>query len=187
MGSHNGDHNVCLKRSEQVSDMSYEVETARIHDDASSARGTLFPMAGYSREPVSPAVLCERIGLNWQAAVWLYEKKWISFDPQTVTELTPTQQSELRFLGVLVGAGCGEPMLNVMLQDLDKPYTYRIEMMYFAWEEKTWRLRPTESEQRRRVERWIDELEETASLDSLEGIRAQVDKAIREVQSWGVY
>ena len=78
-------------------------------------------------------------------------------------------------------------MLTVMLRDLPKPYAYRIDKMYFSWEDRTWRVLPDEAENRRRVERWIDELEESASLDSLESIRTQVEKAIREVQSWGVY
>ena len=166
--------------------MSYEVERVRVHDDP-ARRATLFPMTDVSTGPVSPTVLCERIGLNWQAAVWLHEKGWLSFNPQTITELSPSQNAELRFLGTLVAAGCGEPMLTVMLRDLTKPYAYRIDRMYFAWEDRTWNVLPDEAENRRRVERWIDELEESASLDSLESIRAQVEKAIREVQSWGVY
>ena len=101
--------------------------------------------------------------------------------------MTPSQEAELRFLGVLVAAGCGEPMLTVMLRDLPKPYAYHIEKMYFSWEDRIWRVLPDEAENRRRVGRWIEELEESAELDSLESIRAQVEKAIREVQSWGVY
>ncbi len=166
--------------------MPYEVEQARVHDDP-TRRATLFPMAGIARGPVSPTGLCERIGLNWQAAVWLHEKGWLSFDPQAVPEMSSSQDAELRFVGILVATGCGEPMLTVMLRDLTKPYAYRIDKMYFAWEDRTWRILPDEAENRRRVERWIDELEESASLDSLESLRGQVEKAIREVQSWGVY
>lgn len=44
-------------------DMAYEVERVRVHDDP-ARRATLFPMAGVSTGPVSPTVLCERIGLN---------------------------------------------------------------------------------------------------------------------------
>ncbi|MDP6490975.1 MAG: hypothetical protein QGH42_00400 [Kiritimatiellia bacterium] len=166
--------------------MAYEVERVRVHDDP-ARRATLFPMAGVSTGPVSPTVLCERIGLNWQAAVWLHEKGWLSFDPQAVPDLSSSQEAELRFLGILVSAGCGEPMLSIMLRDLEKPYAYRIDLMYFAWEDRTWRVMPDETEHRRRMARWIDELEESASLDSLESIRTQVEKAIREVHSWGVY
>jgi hypothetical protein len=166
--------------------MAYEVERARVHDDP-ARRATLFPMAGIAGGPVPPTAMCERIGLNWQAAVWLHEKGWLSFDPQTETEMSPSQEAELKFLGILVAAGCGEAMLTVMLRDLPKPYAYAIDKMYFSWEDRTWRALPDESENRRRVERWIDELEESASLDSLEAIRTQVERAIREVQSWGVY
>ena len=167
--------------------MSYDIEQARVNEDAGAKRPTLFPMAGYAAVPGSPAVLCERIHLNWQAAVWLHEKGWLSFDPQSVSELSPAQGSELRFVGTLVAAGCGESMLSTMLRDLEKPYTYRLDMIYFAWEDTSWHLRPPASEQNRRLERWIDELADSASLDSLEGIRSHVEKAIREVQSWGIY
>ncbi|MBT3293854.1 MAG: hypothetical protein HN919_18915 [Verrucomicrobia bacterium] len=167
--------------------MSYDLEQARVHREPEGKRPTLFPMVPYATGPLSPAILCEHIHLNWQAAVWLHEKGWLSFDPQGVDELAPAEEAELRFVGTLVAAGCGEPMLNTMLRDLEKPYTYRLEMMYFAWEDTSWRLRPPASEQSRRFERWIDELEESASLGSLEGIRSHVEKAIREVQSWGIY
>jgi hypothetical protein len=167
--------------------MSYDIEEARVREEVGAKRPTLFPMAGYATAPVSPATVCERIRLNWQAAIWLHEKGWLSFDPQSVAELSAMQESELRFLGTLVAAGCGEPMLSVMLRDLEKPYVYSLEMIYFAWEESTWHLRPPASEQSRRFERWIDELEDSASLNSLEGIRSHVEKAIREVHSWGVY
>src|SRR6478609_2692760 len=56
--------------------------------------------------PYSPRAICDEIGLNWWAALKLYEDGWLSFSPEAGGRLDETQESELRFVGALVVAGC---------------------------------------------------------------------------------
>ena len=163
-----------------------ECAQARVYDDSYQPHATLFPLDGYTEAPAPPSDLCKRIGLNWLAAQRLHEKGWLSFDPQSVSELSVSEAAELRFLGVLIVAGCNEALLSLMLRGLHKPYAYRIEMMYYAWRDQAWHLLPTDDEQRERFSRWVEELEEAAEVEKLEDIRGLVEHAINDVRWWGL-
>jgi hypothetical protein len=166
--------------------MQEEIDRARVEDGLEGVHGTLFPLDDYSHAPVAPADVCRRIGLNWVAALRLHDKGWLSFNPKEVSALTTAQQAELRFLGILVVAGCDEALLPELLRGLRKPYAYRIELMHYDWQERGWTLLPSDAEQRDRFSYWVERLEESAELDELEEIKHRVERAIRDVRSWGL-
>lgn len=122
--------------------------------------------------------------MNWLAALRLHEAGWLSFDPKTVPHLTASQEAELHFMGTLVGAGCDEMMLPRLLSGLRKPYAYSIDIMYYSWQERSWKVLLTDTDSRERFNSWVDALEESAELEKLENLRERVERAIREVRSW---
>src|SRR3954471_9021936 len=80
--------------------------------------------------PSNPRAVCGEMGLNWWAAIKLYEDGWLSFCPEETSRLDEAQEAELRFVGSLVMAGCDRPMLTSLLDGLPKPYTYQGTRLY---------------------------------------------------------
>ena len=126
--------------------------------------------------------VCASIGLNWLAALKLHESGWLSFDPKLAARLDPAQETELRFLGSLVSAGCDENLLKVLLSGLKKPYSYRAEMIYYDWTVRGWSILPTRLELREMFLKWLDDLAESAQIRMLEDLRDNVNSAIREIR-----
>ena len=122
--------------------------------------------------------------MNWLSALRLRDAGWLSFDPETVPELTASQEAELCFMGTLVAAGCDEIMLPRLLSSLRKPYAYRIDVMYYNWQEQSWQVSLTDTDFRDKFNSWIDSLEDSAELKKLEDLRGRVEHSIREVRSW---
>ena len=110
--------------------MNADVSAARVID----VQCSLFPTA--------PKEVCERIGLKLEAAVKLYKNGWLSFNPRSVSRIEEDNEAELLFVGSLVACGCNEAMLKKLLADLQKPYCYRPNQIYFDWVAKKWRLIP---------------------------------------------
>ena len=94
------------------------------------------------RFPYSPRAICDEIGLNWWAAIKLYEDGWLSFSPENTSRLDERQEAELRFVGSLVLAGCDRSMLAALLATLPKPYAYHGSRLYYDWAARHWRLLP---------------------------------------------
>src|SRR6185369_16731173 len=90
----------------------------------------------------SPRAACQDLGLNWWAAIKLYEDGWLSFSPTNTPKLDEAQEAELRFVGSLVIAGCDRNMLAVLLGALSKPYAYDAKRLYYDWFTRSWRLLP---------------------------------------------
>src|SRR5262245_41851132 len=83
--------------------------------------------------PNTPRGVCDEVGLNWWAAIKLYDDGWLSFAPEVVSRLDESQEAELRFVGALVVAGCDRPMLAALLSGLPKPYAYHGSRLYYDW------------------------------------------------------
>src|SRR4051812_48723532 len=71
--------------------------------------------------PAQPRRMCDELGLNWWAALKLYEDGWLSFSPNNTQRLDESQEAELRFVATLVMGGCDRNMLTVLLCGLQKP------------------------------------------------------------------
>ena len=132
--------------------------------------------------PRKPADLCNDIGLNWSMALKLHENEWLSFDPKTVKELDESQETELLFVGSLIVGGCDEDLLTYLLTGLGKPYSYRVERIYYDWGAKTWKLIPTMPDLEEIFEKWLDELIESGELDTLKTVAEKITSAISRIE-----
>lgn len=88
--------------------------------------------------PIDPRDLADSIGLDWWAAMKLYDDGWLSFNPETTLIDNDDAVVEFRFLGSLVAAGCEPRMLARLLADLEPPYRYDLNSMYYDWARQRW-------------------------------------------------
>ena len=112
--------------------------------------------------PQSPRQVCEHLGLNWWAATQLHLAGVLSFNPEVVETLDERQEVELRFVGALIAAGCDNAMLARLLANLEKPYCYRPDRVYYDWTTQSWRLLPEPPEDlgpEEALSSWIASLE----------------------------
>ena len=121
--------------------------------------------------PANPRVVCEQLGLNWWAALKLYEDGWLSYSPAHTPRLDEAQEAELRFIGSLVVAGCDRGMLAVLLSLLSKPYAYDAARLYFDWPARRWRLLPDPHAHPEAIfTDWLENLVTEGEVSSLTGI-----------------
>lgn len=133
--------------------------------------------------PANPRAVCERMGLNWWAALKLHEDGWLSFHPANTPRLDEAQEAELRFVGSLVTAGCDRGMLAFLLDRLRKPYAYDASRIYYDWIERRWRLLPDPHAHPEAIYiDWLDNLVATRDGHSLGGILELAQDALSRVQ-----
>lgn len=161
--------------------MATSVEAARIYPDAPD-EPTLFPPSIATESRATPRELCRRIGLSWLAATTLFEKGFLSFDPEKTESINRAQSAELSFLGALVVADCSHSMLEQLLKGLTKPYAYRLDMIYYDWLLREWKMQMTEATARRHIGAWLDELVERCDAPQLRSLRDSVDAAIMQLR-----
>ena len=163
--------------------MNTDVDSARVPEDPHGSHPTLFPLAEVAGTRPAPRSVCDAIGLNWLAAAQLHERGWLSFDPASLEALTISQEAELRFLGALVAGGCDGSLLRKLLSELRPPYAYRLDRMYYDWQEGQWRLLPRSDELRERFDRWVDELVEQGDGAKLESMERKIQDATCSLRS----
>ena len=178
--------------------MNKDVEQARLSD-----RGQL------KLFPVKPRDVCNEIKLNWIAALKLYKDGFLSFNPSDEENLDEAQEAELILLGTLVVAGCDERMLEQILKNLQKPYQYKVNQIYYDWKSQKWCLFPHLEENIREqiakewlegpnsdqlidcinefgmeniFEEWIDDLLNNGDIDQLAEIEKSCHKAISRLR-----
>jgi len=145
----------------------HDISLARVH----ACQEMLFPSL--------PREVCESLGLNWWAAVKLHTDGWLSFNPEALQALDERQEVELRFIGALVAAGCDDSMLHRLLDDLEKPFCYRPDRVFYNWTARSWQLLPRPLENAEEVfSGWLDSLEEDGDVSSLEDIKERATDAI---------
>jgi hypothetical protein len=133
--------------------------------------------------PYSPRAICDEIGLNWWAALKLYEDGWLSFSPEGTPRLDERQEAELRFVGSLILAGCDRSMLASLLSGLPKPYAYHGSRLYYDWAARHWRLLPDPRVNREaHFADWLDTLVEKQDVGSLAGIVELAHDALARVR-----
>jgi hypothetical protein len=134
--------------------------------------------------PANPRVVCEQLGLNWWAALKLYEDGWLSYSPAHTPRLDEAQEAELRFIGSLVVAGCDRGMLAVLLSLLSKPYAYDAARLYFDWPARRWRLLPDPHAQPEAIfTDWLESLVTEREVSSLTGILELGQDALSRVRA----
>jgi len=143
---------------------------------AASAQQLLFPY--------TPRGVCDEMGLNWWAAIKLYDDGWLSFPPEGTARLDESQEAELRFVGALVLAGCDRPMLASLLGGLPKPYAYHGSRLYYDWSARNWRLLPDpKANPEAAFTEWLDSLVEKGDFGSLTGILELTHDALVRARS----
>lgn len=133
--------------------------------------------------PCGPRAVCDELGLNWWAAIKLFEDGWLSFCPETTPQMDEGQEAELRFIGGLVIAGCDRRMLTSLLASLNRPYAYRASKLYYDWNVRCWRVLP---EPRMGPEAhfadWLEKLVEQKDIGSLSGILEMTHDAVARLR-----
>lgn len=131
-----------------------------------------------------PREVCREIGLNWLAASYLYNRGWLSFDPEVQRELSEPEEAELRFVGSLVACGFDESQPASFLEGLRKPYRYRVELMYFDFLGERWRRLPSPcTAGLDEIREAIDTLREEGEVDDLRSLQEEIAEALEELQS----
>jgi hypothetical protein len=134
--------------------------------------------------PANPRTVCDEMGLNWWAVLKLFEDGWLSFSPETTSQLDEAQEAELRFVGSLVLAGCDRSMLGVLLSGLAKPYAYDVRRLFFDWSVRRWRLLPEpHSDAEAAFAEWLEALVQKGDISSLTGIGELAQDALLRVQT----
>lgn len=131
--------------------------------------------------PSTPREVCELTGLNWWAAMKLWQDGWLSFDPESTPALDEAQEAELRFVGSFVAAGCDPAMLSRMVEGLRKPYSYQGNRIFYDWPYRRWRLLPTRIENPQAVfSEWVEQLKAEGDVDTLTSMADEIAKALIE-------
>lgn len=134
--------------------------------------------------PYTPRAVCDELGLNWWAAMKLYDDGWLSFSPEATARLDEAQEAELRFVGSLVMAGCDRLMLASLLGTLPKPYAYNVRQLYYDWPSRTWRLLPdAKANPEAAFAEWLEGLVEKGDFGSLTGILELTHDALARVRA----
>ena len=129
--------------------------------------------------PSTARSVCDEIGLNWLAAIKLYEDGWLSFSPEDAGRLNETEESELRFVGALVVAGCDRGMLSSLLSGLPKPYALPANKLYFNWVARQWRILPDPvGNPEATFSEWLESLVQRGELGSIRGILELTHEAL---------
>jgi hypothetical protein len=136
--------------------------------------------------PATARSVCDEIGLNWWAALKLYEDGWLSFGPDGTAKLDEAQQTELRFVGTLVVAGCDRDMLSTLLAGLPKPYAFPVNKLYFHWAARQWRFLPdpVTNPEAAFTER-LESLVQRGDISSLRGILELTQDALSRLAADG--
>jgi len=138
--------------------MSGDIEKARVPGYGEVRHPTLFPLADVSGPAAEPRAVCRRLGLNWMSAIALWEAGLLSFDPAAVRSLSGSQKAELVFLGTLAVAGCDTGTIGHLVADLNKPYAYRLDRVYYDWSQRRWCLLGGAEGLEEGFEAWVQEL-----------------------------
>ncbi len=137
--------------------------------------------------PPSPKAVCEEIGLNWWAAVKLFEDGFLSFPPEHTDHLDEAQEAELRFVGALVVVGCDRPLVARLLAGLPKPYAYALKQVYYDWGAKCWRLIPDPMRNPEdHFSDWLQWMVQSRDIGNLAGIIELTQDALTRVQDAGL-
>ena len=133
--------------------------------------------------PANPRAVCEQMGLNWWAALKLYDDGWLSFSPAEVPRLDEAQEAELRFIGSLVIAGCDRGMLAILLDALPRPYAYDATRLHYDWFTRRWRvLADPDAHPEAIFTDWLETLVESGDVNSLTGILELGQDALSRVR-----
>lgn len=153
-----------------------------------------------------PREVCERIGLQWWAAVGLAADGYLSYDPSKSERLDSAQEAELLFVGSIAATDCERRMLDGLLAGLEKPYCFRHDRIRYDWQHGQWvaiaqpedtveegyerlkRLRGPAADERLRAFQesvttdFIESLRENDDQDGLQSLADQIEAAMEPAE-----
>lgn len=129
--------------------------------------------------PQSGRQFCNVINLNWWAAIKLITDGWLSFNPENAKALDESQEEELRFIGSLINGGCTPDLLEELLRNLERPFSYSGRHIYYDWGQRRWRQLPEPlTDPEHVVTEWLNVLQADGDVDRLEELQIQVEAAL---------
>jgi len=108
----------------------------------------------------------------------LFESGFLSFDPAGIEELNALEYYELDFVCRLFNSGLSSESVKTLLSKLDKPYSYDITKVYYAFKNKDWEIMPVLKEPS--VEELIENIIEDEDYERLKEIHNLLTKIIEE-------
>ncbi len=85
----------------------------------------------------------ESSGFSFHQAMVLYQEDCLSWLPEISKNVSPTQFAELKFLyGIRFASGISSSVMKAMLDQLQKPYYYSSNCIYWHFEEARWKYFP---------------------------------------------
>jgi hypothetical protein len=85
----------------------------------------------------------ESSGYSFHQAMVLYQEDCLSWMPDLSKNVNPTQFAELKFLyGIRFASGISSAVMKAMLDQLQKPYYYSSNCIYWHFEEARWKYFP---------------------------------------------
>ena len=154
--------------------------------DVESARSPIYQLSLF--EPAwfeaSPREIARETGVAWAAILWLREHGWLSFDPERVAQIECDTATELIFLASLVKSGCDNAMLELLLKNLKRPYSYDIGQIYWHWGDGEWKFIPVEEEilPEEVLDVWLEELVSQADTETLATLVDQIRGAFEQIE-----
>jgi hypothetical protein len=90
-----------------------------------------------------PWAQIELMGFNFHQAMVLYQEDCLSWLPDLLKNVSPIQLAELKFLyGIRFASGISSAVMKAMLDQLQKPYYYSSNCIYWHFEEARWKYFP---------------------------------------------
>jgi hypothetical protein len=90
-----------------------------------------------------PWARLESMGYSFHQAMVLYQEECLSWLPRYSENVNPTQFAELKFLyGIRFTSGISTATMKAMLDQLQKPYYYSSNCIYWHFEEARWKYFP---------------------------------------------
>jgi hypothetical protein len=85
----------------------------------------------------------ESMGFSFHQAMVLYQEDCLSWLPDLAKNVSPIQLAELKFLyGIRFASGISSAVMKAMLDQLQKPYYYSSNCIYWHFEEARWKYFP---------------------------------------------
>jgi hypothetical protein len=93
--------------------------------------------------PVAWKELESQEGIDFHQACLLWQEGLLSWKPEADMQVDPTQAAELRFVhGVRIRSMLPETLVKAMFQQLQKPYHYAFDCIYWDFGKARWRYFP---------------------------------------------
>ncbi len=118
-------------------------------------------------------------GVSKIQAIKLYNLKMLSFNPNQVKELEEYEMVELFFLKTLFfDSGLPEQIVTAMLSEIEKPYSYSFDQIYWDFTKNEWVYFLEQEEVE--IEDLIEQLEEDEDYERLKEVKTKIMQILKD-------